>query len=59
MQKHEKYVKSKNDRKKCLGALNQELRANFKFHNSEILELFPPGKMARFLLNIEKDSMSF
>ena len=34
-QKHEKYLKSKNDIKKRLGAFNQELWANFKFHNPE------------------------
>ena len=27
--KHEKYLRSKNDIKRCLGAFNQELRANF------------------------------
>ena len=36
IQKHEKYLKSKNDIKKRLGALNQELWANFEFENSEI-----------------------
>ena len=35
-QKHEKYLKSKNDSKKHLEASNQELWANFKFDNSEI-----------------------
>ena len=48
IQKHEKYLKSKNDIKKRLGALNQELWANFEFENSEISELFPPGKTARY-----------
>ena len=36
IQKHEKYLKSKNDIKKRLGAFNQELWANFEFENSEI-----------------------
>ena len=36
IQKHEKYVKSKNDIKRRLGAFNQELWANFKFENSKI-----------------------
>ena len=36
IQKHEKYLKSKNDIKRRLGAFNQELWANFEFENSEI-----------------------
>ena len=31
IQKHEKYLKFKNDIKRRLGAFNQELRANFEF----------------------------
>ena len=36
IQKHEKYLKSKNDIKTRLRAFNQELWANFEFDNSEI-----------------------
>ena len=50
IQKHEKYLKSKNDIKRRLGAFNQELWANFEFENSEISELFPPGTTARYWL---------
>ena len=36
IQKHEKYLKSKNDIKRRLGAFKQELWANFEFENLEI-----------------------
>ena len=57
MKKHEKYVKSKNDVKRRLGAFNQELWANFEFENSEISELFPPGKTASYWW--KRDSQHF
>ena len=46
-QKLEKYMKSKNDIKRPLGAFNKELWANFEFQKSDIYELFPPRKKAR------------
>ena len=36
IKKHEKYLKSKNDIKRRLGAIKQELWANFEFEISEI-----------------------
>ena len=36
IQKHEKYLKSKNDIKRRLGAFKQDLWANFEFENYEI-----------------------
>ena len=57
IQKHEKYLKSKNDIKRRLGAFKQELWANFEFENSEISELFPPGKTARYWW--KRDSQHF
>ena len=47
LRKHEKYLKSKNDVKRRLGAFNQELWAIFKFDHLEIWELFPPRKTAQ------------
>ena len=46
-QKLEKYMKSKNDINRPLGAFNKELWANFEFQKSDIYELFPPRKKAR------------
>ena len=52
LQEPEKYVKSKNDIKRLLGAFNQVLWAHFKLYNSEIEEKsnFPQGKrVAKFI----------